>query len=202
MTKSISIEELFERLNSKQFQKEASDIFYNYYIYLYPASQEYEMRKQIAEFKERLKRPNSYANPMTLDLFDTFCEFLKTEHFGPQNMLDVILEQDKVDADSVTQALNAEAESDAFLMFVRDKINAYLNDNDGLNKPYIFVYGIGKMFPYLRTNTFLTQYEKYNETDKYKIILFYPGEKDGNSFSLFNKMHDDHTYRAILLVNE
>ena len=68
--------------------------------------------------------------------------------------------------------------------------------------PYVFVYGIGKMYPYMRSNEFLTAYEEFNDTSKYKIILFYPGHREGNSFVLFDTLHDQHSYRAILLVNE
>ena len=83
-----------------------------------------------------------------------------------------------------------------------DKIEEHMATNDGYNKPYVFIHGIGKMFPYIRTNVFLTRYEKYNDTSRYKIILFYPGHQEGNSFSLFDTLEDAHTYRAILLVNK
>lgn len=102
----------------------------------------------------------------------------------------------------VTAELTNEANSDNFISYVHDRIDEYLRINDGLNKPYIFIYGIGKMFPYLRTNVFLTHYEKYNDTSRYKIILFYPGHQEGNSFSLFDTLEDAHTYRATLLVNK
>lgn len=200
--RSMTIDELYEHLYSPQFQKEASGIFYNYYIYLYPPAKEYEMRSQILEFKTRLQRPATFVNPMALDLFETFCEFLKEQQFGEKSMLDVAFEMDKENPEAVTEELTYEANSEAFCQFIHDKIDTFLKKKDGLKKPYIFIYGIGKMFPYLRTNTFLTLYEPFNETDKYKIILFYPGEQEGNSFSLFSALHDDHTYRAILLVNE
>lgn len=67
---------------------------------------------------------------------------------------------------------------------------------------FIFVYGIGDIFPYLRTNVFLTNYERYNQTDKYKLIVFYPGHQVNNSFSLFDLLDDSNTYRATLLLNE
>ena len=111
------------------------------------------------------------------------------------------LEDDKTQPDMVTTELTNEANSDNFISYVHNRIDEYLRINDGLNKPYIFIYGIGKMFPYLRTNVFLTRYEKYNDT-RYKIILFYPGHQEGNSFSLFDTLEDAHTYRATLLVNK
>ena len=102
----------------------------------------------------------------------------------------------------VTTELTSEANSDNFIRFVNEKIKEHMALNDGLNKPYVFIHGIGKMFPYLRTNVFLTRYEKYNDPSSYRIILFYPGHQEGNSFSLFDTLEDAHTYRAILLVNK
>ena len=186
--KRMTVEELYNYLCSPHFIDEKSgNIFYNYYIYQYPANKEYEMRRQIQEFREKLERPTSFVNALELDLFKVFCEYLKN---------------DKIHPDMVTTELTSEANSDNFIRFVRDQIKSHMATNDGYNKPYVFIHGIGKMFPYLRTNVFLTRYEKYNEPDKYRIILFYPGHQEGNSFSLFDTLEDAHTYRAILLVNK
>lgn len=200
---SMSIQELYDYLNSPEFQNvKNGNIFYNYYIYQYPAKKEYEMRRQLVVFKQNLERPTSFVNAMLLDLFQVFCDYLKKETFGSESLFDVTLEDDKTQPDMVTAELTNEANSDNFISYVHDRIDEYLWINDGLNKPYIFIYGIGKMFPYLRTNVFLTRYEKYNDTSRYKIILFYPGHQEGNSFSLFDTLEDAHTYRATLLVNK
>lgn len=200
---SMSIQELYDYLNSPEFQNvKNGNIFYNYYIYQYPAKKEYEMRRQLVVFKQNLERPTSFVNAMLLDLFQVFCDYLKKETFGSESLFDVTLEDDKTQPDMVTAELTNEANSDSFISYVHDRIDEYLRINDGLNKPYVFIYGIGKMFPYLRTNVFLTRYEKYNDTSRYKIILFYPGHQEGNSFSLFDVLDDAHTYRATLLVNK
>ena len=200
---SMSIQELYDYLNSLEFQNvKNGNIFYNYYIYQYPAKKEYDMRRQLVVFKQNLERPTSFVNAMLLDLFQVFCDYLKKETFGSESLFEVTLEDDKTQPDMVTTELTNEANSDNFICYVHERIDEYLRINDGLNKPYIFVYGIGKMFHYLRTNVFLTRYEKYNDTSRYKIILFYPGHQEGNSFSLFDTLEDAHTYRATLLVNK
>lgn len=201
--RSMTIPELYEYLCSPQFMDERSgNIFYNYYIYQYPASKEYEMRRQIMEFKENLERPSNFVNALVIDLFSVFCDYLRSNNFGPLSLLEDALECDKDDPDMVTESLTTDANSDEFAKFVCDRINEHMEKNDGYNKPYVFIHGIGKMFPYLRTNVFLTRYEKYNDTSRYKIILFYPGHQEGNSFSLFDVLSESHTYRATLLVNE
>lgn len=200
---SMSIQELYNHLNSPEFQNvNNGNIFYNYYIYQYPANKEYEMRRQLVVFKQNLERPTSFVNAMLLDLFQVFCDYLKAKKFGSESFFDVTLEDDLTQPDMVTTELTNEANSNNFISYVHDRIEEYLRINDGLNKPYIFVHGIGKMFPYLRTNVFLTRYEEYNDTSRYKIILFYPGHQKDNSFSLFDVLDDAHTYRATLLVNK
>ncbi|MBX9055409.1 DUF1788 domain-containing protein [Parabacteroides merdae] len=198
----MTIEQLYDYLNSPDFQKTDGNIFYNYYIYQYPASKEYLMRQQIVDFKEKLERPTTYINAMILDLFQVFCDYLSEEKFGDRSLLEDTLEEDRLHPDMVTTELTTEANSDNFIHYVNERIKAHITQNDGLNHPYVLVHGIGKMFPYLRTNVFLTRYEKYNDTSLYKIILFYPGHQEGNSFSLFDTLPDSHTYRAILLVNK
>ncbi|WP_333615480.1 BREX protein BrxB domain-containing protein [Bacteroides pyogenes] len=199
---NMTIEQLYDYLNSPDFQKADGNIFYNYYIYQYPASKEYLMRQQIVDFKEKLERPTTYINAMILDLFQVFCDYLSEEKFGDRSLLEDTLEEDQAHPNMVTTELTTEANSDNFIHYVNERIKAHITQNDGLNHPYVFVHGIGKMFPYLRTNVFLTRYEKYNDTSLYKIILFYPGHQEGNSFSLFDTLPDSHTYRAILLVNK
>ncbi len=58
------------------------------------------------------------------------------------------------------------------------------------------------MFPYMRTNVFLANYEQYNRSSRYKIIVFYPGHREDNNFNLFDRLDDQHTYRATLLIND
>ena len=203
--KYMTVEELYEYLRSPQFlDVNSGNIFYNYYRYQYPAHTEYSMRQQILEFKEKLQRPTSYEDALVLDLFEVFCDYLRSENFGDKSLLEDTFDEDKRDPAMVTKELTDEANSDNFIQFVSERIKEHIStpSTDERNKTLIFIHGIGKIFPYLRTNVFLTRYEKYNDPNSYKIVLFYPGHHEGNSFSLFDRLEDAHTYRAILLVNK
>ena len=117
--KNMTIQELYDYLNSPEFQNiKSGNIFYNYYIYQYPANQEYEMRRQIVEFKEKLERPTSFVNAMILDLFKVFCDYLRLESFGDKSLLDDTLEEDKNPDNMVTEELTAEANSDSFIHYI------------------------------------------------------------------------------------
>ena len=205
--KAMTMQELYELLNTPKFQKpEEGDLFYNFYIYQYPADKEYEMRSQIVEFKKNLIRPTSYVDVLALDIFEEFLNFLDQKKFlRHPSMLKYLQEKEDSDpsnAGNVQDTLIRNAHSKEFLQFLHDKIMAHIEINDELKRPYVFFYGIGSIFPYLRVNDLLAMYEDFNITHKYKILVFYPGESVRNSFSLFNILPDHHTYRATLLMNE
>lgn len=201
----MTVNELYEMLQSPRFQNtEDGDMFYNFFVFQYPAKDEYEIRRQIKTFKENLIRPASYVDALTLDLFKEFCTFLDQQEFGKQNpsLLRLLMDMESKTPDNIQKALVQQANSQKFYEYIHGRILSHINIEDDKKRPFVFVYGIGDIFPYLRTNVFLTNYEKYNETGKYKLIVFYPGHRVNNTFSLFDVLDDANTYRAILLLNE
>ena len=201
----MTIDELYEKLSSRQFQDtQNGDLFYNFFVYQYPADKEYEIRQQIKEFKEQLIRPINYVDVLTMNLFEEFCNFLDGQSFGKQHpsYLKYLIEKDGSNPKSVTKTLTNKANSDAFYEYVHNRILQHISIKDDKVRPYIFLYGIGSMYPYLRTNVFLTNYEKYNQSSNYKLIVFYPGNVNKNTYHLFGMLNDEHTYRATLLIND
>lgn len=202
----MTIKELDEKLNSKEFQETDNDLFYNYYMYQYPAAKEYDIRKQILDFKADLLRPNNYVDVLTLDLFKEFCSYLDSTPFMRNpSLLNYLLKKEKErpeKADNVESTLSRYAHSRGFLEYIHNRILEHKAINDGKKRPFVFLYGVGSIFPYLRVNEFLALYEDFNKTNLYKIIVFYPGNRDNNSYRLFHLIHDKNTYRATLLINE
>lgn len=93
----MTIKELDDKLNSPGFQDtENGDLFYNFFIYQYPAEKEYDIRKQIQEFKQNLIRPTNYVDVLTLDLFEEFCNYLNGQKFLKfDSMLQYLLEKEQ-----------------------------------------------------------------------------------------------------------
>lgn len=203
----MTIKELDDKLNSPGFQDtENGDLFYNFFIYQYPADKEYEIRRQIKEFKENLIRPLNYVDVLTLDLFDEFCNYLDGQKFlANPSLLQYLLNKEKQqpeEYDKVFSTLARHAHSEKFVRHLHERVMSHISIKDQYRRPYVFMYGVGSMFPYLRVNELLAKYEDYNDTDRYKIIVFYPGHREQNSFRLFDTLSDHHTYRATLLINE
>ncbi len=205
----MTVTELYDKLASKEFQDPAnSDLFYNFFIFQYPADTEAAMRRDIVEFKENLVRPVNYIDVLTIDIFEEFCKYLDQRSFGKNpSMLNYLKDKDAqaTDAahhDSVTRSLSNQARSKEFMQHVHEMILAHIGkDDDGKVRPYVFLYGFGTIYPYLRANEFLSLYEPLNKASRYKIILFYPGAFRDGRFSLFGKLSDNHAYRAHVLVN-
>lgn len=205
----MTVTELYDKLASKEFQDPAnSDLFYNFFIFQYPADTEAAMRRDIMEFKENLVRPVNYIDVLTIDIFEEFCKYLDQRSFGKNpSMLNYLKDKDAqatddAQHDSVTRSLSNQARSKEFMQHVHEMILAHIGkDDDGKVRPYVFLYGFGTIYPYLRANEFLSLYEPLNKASRYKIILFYPGAFRDGRFSLFGKLSDNHAYRAHVLVN-
>lgn len=205
--RSMTIPELYDLLNSPRFRKpEEGDLFYNFYIYQYPADREYEMRSEIAEFQRNLIRPTTYVDVLSINIFEEFCNFLDQKKFlRHPSMLKYLAEKEDADptnAVSVRDTIVRNAHGKEFLEYLHNHIMSHITIEDEFDRPYIFIYGIGAIYPYLRVNELLAMYEDYNIPHKYKILVFYPGKSENNSFSLFGILPDHHTYRAMCLVNE
>lgn len=201
----MTIDELYEKLQSPLFQDTPNgDLNYNFFVYQYPAEKEYEIRQQIKEFKEQLIRPINYVDALTMNIFEEFCNFLDGQPFGKlhPSFLKYLIEKDDTNPESVTKTLTNKANSDAFFQHIHNRIIEHISIKDNKKRPYIFLYGIGSMYPYLRTNVFLTNYENYNRSSDYKLIVFYPGNVNKNTYHLFGMLNDEHTYRATLLIND
>ena len=161
------------------------------------------MREQIEDIKENIKRPVNNVDVLTLDIFEEFCRFMDGQSFGKHpSYLNYMLEKDESRPDDVTKALLLKANSDDFMLYIHNRIMEHVSKVDEYIRPYVFLYGLGNIYPYLRTSNLLNRYEKYNRSERYKIILFYPGDQDGATFKLFGDLEDNHTYRAIVLMNE
>ena len=202
--KPMTVEQLYEKLCSKKFQDtQSGDLFYNFFVYLYPADKEFEMREQIEDIKENIKRPVNNVDVLTLDIFEEFCRFMDGQSFGKHpSYLKYMLEKDESRPDDVTKALLLKANSDDFMLYIHNRIMEHVSKVDEYIRPYVFLYGLGNIYPYLRTSNLLNRYEKHNHSERYKIILFYPGDQDGATFKLFADLEDNHTYRAIVLMND
>lgn len=121
----MTVDELYEKLSSPAFQDPKNgDLFYNFFVYQYPARKEYAIRQQIKDFQERLKRPSTYMDALTLDLFEEFCHFLDGQNFGNQNpsLLQFLINMERQAPDNIQKVLIQQANSSKFYEYIYQRI--------------------------------------------------------------------------------
>jgi len=204
--KTMTVEQLYDKLCSKAFQDPRNgDLHYNYFMFQYDATKEYDMLRQIDDIREKIRRPNNNVDVLLLNLFEEFTTFLDNRSFGRKwnSYKEYLINKEQTMPNEVQKSLGDLANSDEFISYLHQRIMAHVEKvDDNMIRPYVFVYGVGAMFPYLRVNNLLVRYEAPNRSSAYKLIIFYPGEQYENSYKLFGKLEDYHTYRASLLLNE
>ena len=62
----------------------------------------------------------------------------------------------------------------------------------------LFLTGIGKVYPFMRSHKMLDSMQQV--FSDIPIVMFYPGEFNGQSLVLFDKFHDGNYYRAFNLL--
>lgn len=203
----VVVDKLYERLCQPDFQDTPhGDLFYNYFIVPYDPAKEYETRERIQWYRDNLIRPTNYVNALHIDIFEEFCNYLDNKPFGKKypSYLKYLIEKESKDpenSEGVARSLTQQAQGDAFIQYIHDRIVAHKEAETENKTPYVFISGFGNIYPYLRLSTFLNKYEEHNQTHAYKIFVFYPGEPDGNSYKLFDRFADQHVYRAALILD-
>lgn len=196
----MTITQLYDQLSNKDFQDHhTGNLFFPAYMYMYDATKEYEINREILDIKSRLHRPNSYLDVMVLDIFEYFIEYLKQEKFGKKMKYEYYIFHEKDKSKAIDEALKQDAYDTRFLKFLDSKIKFHLENAGTYEVAYVMVKGFGNAFPYIRASRFMNNFEKYIKG--YKLILFYPGRAN-QYYSLFGLLKDENLYRAIKLINQ
>lgn len=176
ITKQISNETF---LSNKGIANEAG-----IHIFCYNPAYELVVRDYIFQI---LNRPSDVFHVIEKDLYVIFLEILQEK-----GVLDAVaaLEENKGKTYLLAQ-LQKIADTNAFL----DKMK-YAPHKHG---DVLFLTGIGKVYPFMRSHIMLNaMQEMFSDIP---IVMFYPGEFDGQSLNLFAKFLDGHYYRAFNLLN-
>lgn len=189
-----TIDKIFQLLSNEDFKDpDTGLLFFPVYIYTYPSEKEFQIRDQINQLNERLKRPSNSLNCLVINIYKELVNYLKESQFAAVSLFDSILELESEDYREALEFIQEKANEDQFMSYIGEKYNAYF-EKQSADKVYLFLHGFGSVFPYLRLSTILKNTEKY--TKNFKLIAFYPGEFKNANYSLFSIFNDDNVYRA------
>lgn len=199
----MTIDELYEKLEDAEFQDSLlGSIFYNVYIFPYDIRQENQVVASIKKFKKQLIRPKNNLDILIINVFDLLCDYLFSKPFGKHGSLLDYYQKKEAEGFVMTEQIATEASKAPFLKALDDKVRSFIDDPEqdkDNTRSIVIMYGFSQVFPYLRVNQFLSNYEQFNTGEDFKLIVCYPGQATDTSFSLFGELQDNHTYRAQIL---
>lgn len=187
-----------ERLN-QILPKISSDDFLNskglgneigFWIFDYPPEREMEMRDFLSRtILTSLNKSQPPVRAGVINLFELVIQLLQE-----RNLLDKAIEMQRSKGDeAVMAALRPVLKEDKLAIKV-----VSLVDLDNID--VLILSGVGSAYPMLRTHTLLSALHPL--VGRTPLLMLYPGRYDGYSLRLFNKLSEDHYYRAFRLVPE
>lgn len=141
----------------------------------------------VRDYVERLtKTPSEIYRVIEIDLFKVFIDILADKRVLA-NVPELEVKRGK---DYLLLQLHKIASQEAFIERMK-----YSPHKPG---DVLFLTGVGKVYPFMRSHKMLNSMLK--EFIDIPIVMFYPGEFNGQSLILFDKFHDANYYRAFNLL--
>lgn len=160
-----------------------------YYVYDYKSSDELIMRQKI----ESLKRKNN----LEADGFEII-------EFDLYKMVISILEErgyiEKCIKFEQTKGREYLFNAISKLLRLTSDDNLIINHMvaDTPEHAVVFLTGVGKVFPFVRAHNVLNNLHQI--LDRVPVVMFYPGNWNGQTLSLFGTINDGNYYRAFPLI--
>lgn len=161
-----------------------------YYIFDYPAGRELYVRERIDYMIQKNVKSSDDYKLVEFDLYDLIISILKDKGYL-EKCYDF---EKKKGFERVTKSI-----SNMLKITSSDSLIVnYIKDNTP-DKAIIFITGIGKCYPILRSHTVLNNLHQV--IDNVPVVMFFPGNYDGQELVLFGEIKDDNYYRAFKLVD-
>ena len=161
-----------------------------YYVFDYSADKELIVRERIKYMQTKNSKGTDGFDLVVFDLYDIVIDLLEKE-----NYLEQCFKFEK------SKGMERIVKSVGNLLQINDDeslIVKYIQENTP-KEAVIFLTGIGKCFPILRSHKVLNNL--HQAIDRVPVVMFYPGKYDGQELVLFSEIKDDNYYRAFRLVD-
>lgn len=161
-----------------------------YYIFDYPAEQEMLVRERVEYIRKKNEISDDEYKIVVFDLYEIIIKILKEKGY----MEKCYEFEQKKGFERITKSVG-----NMLRITAKDSLIVnYIRDNTP-EKAIIFLVGIGKCYPILRSHTVLNNLHQV--IDNVPVVMFYPGEYTGQELRLFSEIKDDNYYRAFKLVD-
>lgn len=160
-----------------------------YYIFDYPAEFEMTVREHIEEMRKKNETAGDEYRIVVFDLYDIIIDILKQKGY-----LEKCYEfEQKKGFERITKSVG-----NMLRITAKDSLIVRHIQENTPDKAIVFITGIGKCYPILRSHTVLNNLHQV--IDHVPVVMFYPGKYDGQELMLFGEIKDDNYYRAFKLV--
>ncbi len=184
------LNQILPRLTSKELlNNEGLSNEIGFWVFDYPPEFELEMRSFLSDvIKPALTKHHPPIRFATVNVFDLAIGLLEE-----RNLLDKAFDMQQAQGDDkALESLRRVLKEDKFAERLVSQIDV---DHQDL----VILTGVGSAYPFLRTHTLLSALHPLMKDTP--LLMLYPGKYDGYSFRLFNKLSEDHYYRAFRLVS-
>lgn len=161
-----------------------------YYIFDYNEKDELRVRNYIKDMVQSYSQSDSDYNLIEYDLYEIMINYLIE-----RDLLQACFDMEQEDGFDYT------AEAIANLFRIHNKFNYFIEyiDNNTPDNSVVFITGVGKVYPIFRSHSILNKL--HQSISRVPVVLFFPGEWDGQRLKLFSKIDDGNYYRAFRLVD-
>ena len=161
-----------------------------YYIFDYEPQDELKVRERIEYIKNKNQSSSDEYNIVEYDLYEIIISILEEKGYL-QKCFDFEKSKgfDRI-TKSISNMLRITSADSLIVKYIKEKTPP---------KSVVFITGIGKCYPILRSHTVLNNLHQV--IDNVPVVLFYPGKYDGQELVLFGEIKDDNYYRAFKLVD-
>lgn len=161
-----------------------------YYIFDYPPRDELYVRERIEHIRKKNECSGEDFKVVVFDLYEIIINILKQKGY-----LEKCYDFEKTKGfERVTKAIG-----NMLRITAADSLIVNHIKNNTPENSVVFITGIGKCYPILRSHTVLNNLHQV--IDNVPVVLFYPGKYDGQELILFGEIKDDNYYRAFKLVD-
>jgi hypothetical protein len=158
-----------------------------FYIFDYPPEDELRVRERIEYILHDINKKRPDLRVKHVNLFDLVIAYLQK-----RNLLDKAIEMQGKQGDAVLLSkLAAPLQAEKLAEYFAETTEPHSLD-------LMLVSGVGSVYPMLRAHSLLNNLHRM--MGHTPLVMFFPGSYDGQSLSLFNKLHDENYYRAFKLV--
>lgn len=158
----------------------------SFYVFDYDPRDELLVRDYIKHIKKEFSYEGTERQIIEFDLYQMLIDIAKEKRIFDR----IFQMEEQRGKDALFKALTTFAKPDVFLQRMKQELGEH---------NVVFLTGVGKVYPFVRSHNILNNLQEV--LDKTPVIMFFPGQYDGQSLQLFNKFKDDNYYRAFRLID-